>query len=568
MVYDAARKVRPVVEDPLDAFATAIEEGVDPLEAHGRAFGGATAVEEDPAERYTRLLEAGYAPDRAYRRAYPGRMGFVLDEEIVYSPPEILFLDATSARQVEGTESNEDYTSYVYKVQYPSVDEERDPLTTWVRVDIPNGNLATFNRLGVVLLVEGSAAPDKGVWPRDEGTGEGGEEAEDWYETRSRLASGKKFSEERSLDADSRYPYRDGSPMIVVSFTQPGRGPGDWAATGDPVYDDDTPFNQEGRDYWGETTLQAMDAVVAVVDEIIEDIRATFGESIQTRLVLLSTSAGLIAASGWISTRGYQVHALVDSEGPSDGTEASGAEWAWDLSDLDGLDTFDLPVDLSWFDWMAWATSMLDEAVDMENTFTFWYRPPVVVVQDPALGEGADAFCTLLKTNENTHDTGSRWFNTLEDPGIGPIVFRSDMEEFWAYREPYRNLAGVMATGAAYVRIQGNTNHAPHPPNYNCRNAVRNLHAAWTASGGTRVYYADEGYREGVQSEYEGSGYISIDPTEMTSDPDPDTFSSSWPKWPGGKEIIFFTARGVDGIPGPEWQIQVDMVRWAVMKDF
>ena len=121
----------------------------------------------------------------------------------------------------------------------------------------------------------------------------------------------------------------------MVSFTQPGRGPEYFQATGDPECVGLTPDNYErGRDWWGETTLRAMDAVMTLAQTVTAECEAACSGNPITRTVVLSTSAGLIAASAWAAQGLWPIHALVDTEGPSDSTEACGTHMAWTEEDL------------------------------------------------------------------------------------------------------------------------------------------------------------------------------------------------------------------------------------------
>ena len=86
---------------------------------------------------------------------------------------------------------------------------------------------------------------------------------------------------------------------MTITFSQPGRGPAGYIATGDPEYAYTTPDSATGRDLWGEMTLAAMDAVLDVAEAVIDDLG---GAGVEQRLIVMSTSAGIIAASRWVET--------------------------------------------------------------------------------------------------------------------------------------------------------------------------------------------------------------------------------------------------------------------------
>lgn len=244
----------------------------------------------------------------------------------------------------------EGYESFVYKVRYPWTEAVGGgDAETWVRVDIPCVTLQVvkgYPHIGVVLIVEGSLLTEVGVNPESETAG-------DWYLTRSRLAGAWNGANDTSLPEGLNY--RDPSPSIpvlVVTFSQPGRGPVCFRATGSLAFTGDAPANTTGRDLWGDMTQVSMDAAVYLVETLLERIAA----GATPRLVVLSTSAGLVAAAPWVARTQREVVALIDTEGPATGTEVSGAHNAWLEADFvtDGIETA-MPTEMTWDQWLDWA---------------------------------------------------------------------------------------------------------------------------------------------------------------------------------------------------------------------
>ena len=83
-------------------------------------------------------------------------------------------------------------------------------LKTYMRIDIPSIDYAAVDKLGVVLVVEGGLPSDYGVQPSEE------EEENNWFYTRSRLASGMGSYSDPLIDPTVEVPppYRNGDPMV------------------------------------------------------------------------------------------------------------------------------------------------------------------------------------------------------------------------------------------------------------------------------------------------------------------------------------------------------------------
>lgn len=594
----------------LDRYVADIESGRDPFEAWEDALGasdpasreawtedaeeasapvpftpsaeGGDLPDEDPAESYVRLLESGWSPHVAWETTYgakrhwrkglpPRVLGFVPEAEV--RSDTVWFYSHATPEEGDG------YTSYIYTVGY-RYKGTGSWMWTWARVDIPDVDFSTIDTLGVVLLVEGDLSHTVGVNPQ-------GESRESWYEARSRLAGGRVFSEEKPGDVDSNLPYRDPpeeTAMVVVSFTQPGRGPETQRATADPECVGLTPDNfAQGRDWWGETTCDAMEAVMTMARNVAAEIEAQCAPNPTTRYVILSTSAGLVAASTWMARGAWPIHALVDTEGPSDSMEITGAHNAWTEDDIGsavrGVLTgeileCDLPTDLGWDRWQNWALAELSTwPGEIPQVFPFFYRPPLSPMTDWSASDVGEEFVGALSIRFGDRG-GAGWF-LLPSLPLGDLVFRTMMVDFWESREPIRTLPAALASGTAYIRIQGRVNHADQPNWYQCRNAVRNLHIAWEATGGGRVYLADQTWLEAISAEY-SVGSITTGPSAMTGDLDPDHFSGAWPSWPLGQntdneqweidaEEADFTKRY---FVTRAWQAQVDVIRWVTATSF
>lgn len=454
------------------------------------------------------------------------------------------------------------YISYVLRVRYRYVytpTGTRHTLTTWMRVNVPcidYGALGKHDPVGIALLVEGDLDSTVGVRPD--------ETAETFFEVMSQLASGMDASADPILLAADLadipyFDYRPGPAMVTAYFTQPGRGNGAWVADGAPEYVDDTPGNPTGRDYWGAATQAAMDTVLEVAIALLASLKVAHGGVFPIPILVLSRSAGLIAAARWIasSVHGSRVRALIDLEGPSESIEISGATDAWpdltaDVTAVkDGTSVIPvaLPTELTYSDWAAWVSTS-----PPPDAFVLFFRPPTPVLVDPT---------------DNLPDTGPilpffaiydggayvDWWDPWYGTGYSEADRVSEFGAFWDERDPMDVLGSVVSGGCAYIRIQGEQAHTP-PSWLEGRQALKNLLAAWGAGAAGYVFYT-----EGVFYCPGGTGvdHALGTPMAMTSACtwDPDSYDGTWPDWPN--ELAFFTNA---------WQVQVDIARWAVTTTF
>ena len=247
------------------------------------------------------------------------------------------------------------------------------------------------------------------------------------------------------------------------------------------------------------------------------------------------------------------IHALVDTEGPSDSMEITGSHMAWtsdDLKVVEGVSAWFFPTNLTWERWRDWV-----EGGTASDQFELFFRTPGLVLASKTLGEDGDTFAADLVAAYGD----ARWFNFLPDQ---PDRFKKTMHRFWMQREPRAWLAAVVNRGTAYIRLQGATNHADAPDWYHGRNAVGNLHAAFLAGVYGMVFYCGEEWRAGVEDD-ERDGLVPRGPTCMVSDLNPDLWDESvppWPAWCQDSGASFFVSYA--------WQAQVDVLRWAYQTEF
>jgi len=555
MVYDAARKVRPVVEDPLDAYATAIEEGVDPEVAWDHAFGseddaGVDAAPDAEAERYTLLLEAGWSPPEAWSGSFGAKGGLVAKRLSVglsdsYTSTE--WTTATLATRVttvseEGVMSG--YRSMVYEVTYmflaPGEAYER-VFRTFLRLDVPDGftwSWGVDGALPLVLLVAGGSSIETAV--RNQ------ESDEPQATEKGYLASGTS-----APAPGTGMPFvLDGPSMAVASFSHPGRGVQD-EATGEYLRADgngwerSTPANTDGQDYGGDLTMAAMDAVMEVTLTILgfyRRLKPHFVEEADPwyRLVVFSYSDGLSSASRWVAQTDLEVHALVDYEGPPASMERAGCQRY--LSEV--TDPADELPDI---DWDTWKTRF---EVDPDEYF---YRPPVDVLEDLAACAGWPIVANATGVDEDI------WATWYDDPTLTASALADELTEFWRLREAATHLPALAGKLCAYVRIQNYLDHSPGIDWLRGRKAIRCLDAAFESDIGEHpnVYYTDVAFSEKA-----------IDEVELLSDPSPTRMTgtwddansvgnrSGWPEWPRWKSTDL------------EWRLAVGLVRWAMTASF
>lgn len=439
------------------------------------------------------------------------------------------------ARVFNGT-----YISYVLRVRYRMEGFGPRPFVTWARINMPCVDYGIYdsddNPLGVAVIVEGNLSGEVGVCQR--------EEDETFGLLTSRLASGMRAADDPEAASDTFLNYRDGNPMVTVYFTQPGRADpsGLFPAEGHPDYVGDTFGNPAGRDYWGSGTRDCMEAVMTLAMRMVEDQEELSGETFEARILVLSSSAGLVAATRWIEETAFRtrVHALIDCEGPADAMDLSnGAEAISTPPDTDGVDDGDLesvamPDDISWADWEVWAG-------DPTEAFLLFFRPPDVVLDElparPFILESCLDFPALIPF----------WVDWYGPAAYDPTELATTVGAFWAERTPATRLPSIVTGDFFYVRIQGEIAHSG-PDWSRGWNAVKALHAAWNGGAGAgRVKVVD--WTCIIEPDL-----MLTDPVTMDSDFDPGTYDGeSWPDW--SESIAFF-----ENI----WTVQVHVARWAL----
>ncbi len=465
------------------------------------------------------------------------------------------------------------YTSLLYRVDY-RYDADRDgvdeTVSTYMRIYVPTqidlmvptGETA----YGVVLLVDGGGVDGVGERPR----------IDKQFSLADGLAAGASSTGER-----------DGPPMVVITFTLPGRysrdsngqvvyaADGDsffvanWTpATKDPVIDIGT-----GDDLCGSMTMAAMDAVVAVAMALLNDFDSHLGFTCDRRLMVSSSSNGLSAACKWIASTSWDVHALVDWEGPPNSLAQSLAAYAytpidwnsvhWDSSwdvrpgvydpqhppekEYFGLDalTFDC--------WQAW----FDARYKGGAAYSFFFRPPLDVLPHFFSAPGMAPDLGMTHASEIVVDEyltyavdcgmNQNWYDVNVYNG-NALSF--ELMFFWLLRSAEVFLPRLAESRCAYVRIQYFEDHA-QPPWWFNRHANIALNAAWDSGANPHVYYADTTYSIGTQPPTQLTGALqeNIDPASF----DP-LDRAYWPEWPS--------------YSGPSAIHQLDLLRWAYETTF
>jgi hypothetical protein len=461
------------------------------------------------------------------------------------------------------------YKTYVYELQFMAPTEnalpqpvvfsgasfeepEEHAYSTFMRIHIPEFTYAAdYERLGVVLLMVGgtglSQAQDAVV--RDEA-----EAPVDQKWLMSVLASGLShptvysIDQEWPKDAQGTPFFRDGDPMIVVTFSYPGRGT-NYPGSGAPDFIGDTLANAAGQDHAGVLTNAATEAVVDATLEIVEYIKDNWTGSgdlgvFGNRLVVCSWSWGSYPAARWVATTAHDVHALVDYEGPCDSEEAASFAYnpfgvsatSLDLPEGDLPDG--LPQELLDFDvWAAWY---------QENPDHFVCRPPV-----STLGDLPSSWASFAAGIVDRPSLSAWWIARYDAPRHIPALV-DQLATFWVEREPVWRLPNLLAKQVAYVRIQCEEDHF-QPPWMFQRHAVKSLNAAYSAVLTNNVFYTDEiGYAAYLRSE----GPIS--PANWSIGYDPDDSSQDW------ATSRFWAVLDTEN----RWGIAVDLVRWSVEETF
>jgi len=454
------------------------------------------------------------------------------------------------------------YTSYLYRVDY-LYDADRDgvdvTVSTYMRIYLPRRDAlmppSGETAYGVVLLVDGGGTGGLGDSPSDDSQ----------FSLAGALAEGAEPG-----------PVRPGPPMVVITFTQPGRYFNDYgtavnAADGDSFFEtnwtpgtvDVTGLAGSGNDICGSMTMAAMEAVVAIAMALLDDFDIHYGFTCDRRFMVSSNSNGLSAASKWIVSTSWDVHALVDWEGPPDSLAQSLATYAftpigWDSAHWDA--SWDVPADeqdnqhppeLEYFGldtltfdcWQAWFGTPFKGGV----AYSFFFRPPLDVLPD--LSSASEI--SIDGTGEDTRICGM-YVNWYQAGVYNGSVLSFYLYLFWWQRSAAIFLPLLADASCAYIRIQFDEDHA-QPPWWFNRHANIALNAAWDDSANQHVYYADTNYSAGMGT---------LSPTQLTGvlqeTIDEDTFDpadhASWPDWPNDR--------------GQKTLYQLDLLRCAYETEF
>ena len=364
-----------------------------------------------------------------------------------------------------------------------------DSYTTWFRVNLPIidvDSLSAPGVMGVVLFVEGGTGADDGVHRLEAiNIGTPIEVKDTPYDVFWRLASGISADDDDDVNVEE-FVYRTGDPLITVYFTQPGRGPDEnpddedpeMRATGSTCADYATPLNTTGRDFWGPQTMEVMDLVMAAVEQIV----AAQAE-VSLRIIVLSFSAGLFAASRWVAETNRTIHAHVDYEGPP------GSDWLAGTYRVDGWLSGTITYE-------AWESAVIGNP----DSFGFVFVPS----QD-ALGVLPMDVDSILDGLEDAEGYSEYWAARYGPDAYDPTTLKLDATAFWMERSPSVYLGNETANGTIYVRIQNETDHAADidamddpddpAPHFGPYKAIEALNRAWEGVlEGGYVYLADYAY--------------------------------------------------------------------------
>lgn len=453
------------------------------------------------------------------------------------------------------------FHSHAFRLQWVGyLDFTRFEYTTYMRIWIPTGFSADdAEYLGVVFVAE----PDQ-------------EAAVEWDETANKcrmeaevLASGFAWYEVQAgrLGADFQdlpTGFMDGPPMVVVTFTRPGRGNRvGWSATGDSRFRNTTPENTNGEDYGGELTITYMNAVMDVTLAIVADC---FGD-VTTRLVMLSESIGFPIGARWVAQAPWAVHAHVNWEGPADSFDAMGTvtpvpEGTWPPpSYFSG----------NYAEWEAGFGNLLV------------FRPPLQLLDLdsgswlPGAGEtilgGWLEYWAFLAFFGWSDEAGwlSYWQEYYWQYGTHRADADAWLRDFWEEREAIHHLEAGMPSGCAFVRIQSSYDHS-QPSWVNGWNGVKALNAAFSG-GNSNTYYSRNTMWDALHGVPEPATNPLAAPTQMKAlfdegdlppDPDPDVSGESaytaanWPYW----------LPDMGDWTDNRWPVIVHCVRWAMGRVF
>lgn len=501
--------------------------------------------------------EDGGAYGQGERGADPDRPGAEPDSEAsheamvdiidVWSPPELVPAAGRLARLLD-VDMDEQHLSLVYFVPY-----QHD--TTWVhtfaRLDIPRRFDREKSYLPLALLVDGGKQATSAVRSRQRDYPE--------HKLIEYLVAGTPGA------SVGDFPYRDGDPMVVVTFSQPGRGGendfgnpeylGPWLlmASPNPAYVNSTPENTEGQDCGGAMTVAAMNGVMGVSRAVLESMAASVigsreAELLEFRIVVASLSFGLASASHWIrelgDEDGLEIHALVDWEGPADSLDITLASqctapfgkpggsdyrfWRYDRSFRPSYRT--------WADWFGgdWISS--GRYPDL-----FFFRPPKVVLEQL---DGTEE--SLLQGEPIGSDAAKIWYvGNFYGEGHWDAGMKRELWAYWDEREPVEHLAYL---DCPYIRIQADNDHI-QPDWLSQRHAVKAINAA--LESGQQVFLAGEKYIMDWRLE-------PANPTLMRRGLD-EFDETGWPRW------LVAPSKGWEGIKS---FVVLDLVRWAMDQSF
>jgi hypothetical protein len=487
------------------------------------------------------------------------------------------------------------YKTYVYQVQYMAPTEvalpespgieptlstdasgpEEHAYTTYMRIHIPCfPEDADYEHLGVMFFFPGGTALAQGggLDPAADAVAKNESAVPFWQLwIMSVLASGvshpgvDEAEDDWSDGGENALFFRDGAPMIAVTFEYPGRG-SSYHASGAPEFIGDTPANHTGQDFAGAMTVAAAEAVMDATMEIVAYLQDQWMGTGElgidgTRLVACSWSWGSYPAARWVAESAHQVHALIDYEGPADSEEQ--AAWGYNPfkvqpDEESGMPPADLPQDWLTFPfWASWYVS---------HPEGFWCRPPEAVLgalptswvdfAAGIVGYGTAMGCSAEEAAARAA-LSNWWLGRYGQPFVWQSL-QDQLSEFWNDRDPTTHLATFQERGTAYVRFQCDEDHF-QPPWMFQRHAVKALNAA-TGGGASwqHVYFTDhrKGYGEALLSQ------LPMGPAGWATRYDPDDDEEAWARTPPWSQFVLLDEN--DG----RWGVTVDLARWAVGENF
>jgi hypothetical protein len=550
-------------------------EGIlsDPDAHHGRpaqsdGSGSGLFIPATSPDEHDRPLAAAENSGALLGRG--GGSPILADHEDIYSvwrPSALQVVSDGATLQRLSSDEHDRYISWLYMVRYRYLGKS---VKTFMRIDIPRfsqRSLLMHPYLPVVLVVDGGTNEWGAVRRTERSYAE--------YRLTSSLASSSNDTGEMP------FYYRDGDPMVAISFTQPGRGGvGEYGvvehidgvilkASPDPSYVDKTPDNTEGQDCAGDMTMAAMDAVMASAKAILEDMIDSAGAAraiADLRIVVTSMSFGLASAARWISrqdtTSGLRIHALVDWEGPASSLDITLASLCTDpfgLSDHAEEPPpweVELASEPSYSTWSRWFGG--EWCAGETYPDTFFFRPPLSVLAQLSGSESALGSSEPIASDPRT----ARYWEAFYGPSAWSPTMRGALSRFWQEREPVENLQSLTCP---YIRIQAEYDHI-QPDWLKQRHAIKALNAAMLS--GQKVYFAGDNYYERRRD--------TPTPPDLLVTAFDDLDYRAWPAWiPIPKEWTNpNTGTPLDpeswseAWPGLKYLFVLDLVRWAMEEVF